>query len=250
MNNSTPEYTSVTASIVAGIKVRITAVDHELAKDQAVYALNWFDTRWLWLYNLYNILATRSVLKVAGVPFFKARVDRTLYGKAEDRRAVLLIVRYPGLVSFKNMMESRYFQIMSIVRGIAVKEFTFGLSTRCDVNDRNQFDVQTSIENKGVYVVHHFSQGELSNDEVISLAKDIANQSNVDVSFASKVSARLYSQKNDETPVPVKTIMTGCLVFQTDSQINIDKMLEKQTYQSLITKTGSSYIATLKRIAL
>ena len=248
MNNVMPENTPVTANIIAGTKVHITPLDADYSKLQPVYALNWFNTRWLWLYNLYNFLAARSVLKVAGIPFFKARVDRTLYGQMENHRSVLLIVRYHGLDSFKRMLENRYFQIMSLLRGIAVKEFTFGLSSRVDVSDIDEFDAQTVIVDEGVYTIHHFRQADSGDNNISQEAQKIAKKFDVNLGFASYVSARLYSQQGEKAPVPVDTIMTGCLVFQADSQSKIDRMLETQAYKTLISNTDSSYIATLSRV--
>ncbi len=243
-----PEHTSVSAKIFAGLKVHITALHDDFSKQQPVYALNWFDTRWLWLYNLYNVLATPSVLKVSGVPFFKARIDRTLYGEIEDRRAVLLIVRYPGIESFKSMLESRYFQLMSLLRGFAVKEFTFGLSTRVDVTDTAEFDVQASVISDGVFAIHHYREACPGEGHVIEKARIIARESGVNLGFASTVSARLYPQQADKAPSSVDTIMTGCLIFQAGSQSKIERMLEMPSYETLISSTTSSYIATLNRI--
>ena len=49
----------------------ITRHDPSLANHDAVYAVNWFNTRSAWLYDFYNLIAARSVLAVGGVPILK-----------------------------------------------------------------------------------------------------------------------------------------------------------------------------------
>ena len=142
MPSGTP---SLTAKITSSVRVHITALLSDFKMDQPVYALNWFNSRQLWLYNFYNLLAARSVLNVGGVPFFKARVATTLYGDDADYRSVLLIVRYPDINHFKTMLQSRYFQCVSIIRGLAVAQFTFGFSTRTDIQDEGEFANQNRI---------------------------------------------------------------------------------------------------------
>ena len=244
MPSGTP---SITARITASIRVHITALRSDFKVDQPVYALNWFNSRQLWLYNFYNLLAARSVLKVGGVPFFKARVATILYGDDADYRSVLLIVRYPDISHFKAMLQSRYFQCVSIIRGLAVAQFTFGFSTRTDIQDLGEFANQNRIAKSQVYAIHHYRLTEQVSD-IAERATELAALHQVKLAFSSCVSARLYPQKGSTPPAAVETIMHGCMLLQADSQAQIEQLVANSDYKTLLATTNASFIATLNRI--
>ena len=244
MPSGTP---SISANITRSVRVHITALQSDFKIDEPVYALNWFNSRQLWLYNFYNFLAARSVLKIGGVPFFKARVATTLYGNDADHRSVLLIVRYPGIAHFKTMLQSRYFQLVSILRGLAVAQFTFGFSTRTDVQDVGEFADQNRISESKVYAIHHYRLSDQISD-IAERATKLAASHQVNLAFSSFVSARLYPQKGSTPPVAIETIMAGCMIMQADSQQQIEQLVASPAYEALLATTNSSFIATLDRI--
>ena len=248
MNKAMPSGTpSLTADITSSVRVHIAALRADFNIDQPVYALNWFNSRQLWLYNFYNFLAARSVLKIGGVAFFKARVASTLYGNDADYRSVLLIVRYPGIAQFKTMLQSRYFQAVSIIRGLAVAQFTFGFSTRTDIQDAGEFADQNRISQSKVYAIHHYR----SSDQVLEIAEkatDLATLHQVKLAFSSCVCARLYPQKGGTPPEAVETIMDGCMLMQADSQAQIEQLVASPDYSALLGSTDTSFIAMLDRI--
>lgn len=248
MNKIMPSDTpSITANIIASIRVHITALRADFKTNRPLYALNWFNSRQLWLYNLYNFLAESSVLKVGGVPYFKARLATTLYGEKADCRSVLLIVRYSGVTPFKTMLQSRYFQLVSIIRGLAVTQFTFGLSTRTDTQDTGEFTDQKRISQSKAYAIHHYRMSDEGLD-IAERAADLAVSHQVSLAFSSSVSARLYSQQGDKPPAALETIMDGCMILQADSQQDIAQLVASSDFQALLTTTKSSFIATLNRV--
>lgn len=250
MSDQMPSDTvSVTANITANLKVHIAALRSEFQKNEPVYALNWFNTHWGWLYNFYNLLAAPSVLKVGGVPFFKARVEQVLHGESAACRAVLLIVCYPNIEHFKTMLQSRYFQLVSILRGIAVKEFTFGFSTRTDADTKDNQNLKSiqRIDQRGVYAIHHYQIDDANNQLTEKVAK-VATSFDVELAFASTVSARLYTQQGQKPTSVVDTIMDGCLILQANTNSDIEALIKSEDYQVIIASTQNSFIATLKRV--
>ena len=248
VNMSMPSGTpSLTAKITSGVRVHLTALLPDFKVDQPVYALNWFNSRQLWLYNFYNLLAARSVLKVGGVPFFKARVATTLHGHDADYRSVLLIVRYPDINHFKTMLQSRYFQCVSIIRGLAVAQFTFGFSTRTDIQDNGEFTNQSRIAKNMVYAIHHYRLSEQASD-IAERASELAPSHQVKLAFSSRVSARLYPQKGSTPPEAVDTIMDGCMIMQADTQAQVEQLVASPEYKALLATSEASFIATLDRI--
>ena len=97
-----------------------------------LYAINWFNTRWAWLYTLYNVLAARLLLKSGGRPVLKANHRKTIDGPASAERQVLLIVQYPSGDSFLDLLQNRMFQVVSLLRMLAVKDFSFVFHRRYD----------------------------------------------------------------------------------------------------------------------
>ena len=79
----------------------IRRIDATFSFDEPVYAVNWFNARWRWIYDFYNLIAARSVHKVGGAPLFKGRLTELVQGAEADRRDMILVVRYPGLIKFK-----------------------------------------------------------------------------------------------------------------------------------------------------
>ena len=248
MNTAMPSDTpSITANITKSVRVHITALQADFDIDKPVYALNWFNSRQLWLYNFYNLLAARSVLNVGGIPFFKARVATALYGNEADCRSVLLIVRYPGVSHFKTMLQSRYFQLVSIIRGLAVAQFTFGFSTRIDIQDTGEFANQNRISESKVYAIHHYRLSDHGSD-ISQRAAELAASHQVKLAFSSCVSARLYPQNGSTAPAAVETIMDGCMILQADSHAQIEQLVVSPDYATLLATTDASFIATLDRI--
>jgi len=123
-------YTEVRGKFSNNVDVFIRSVHSDANLDESFYAINWFSTKMEWLYHFYNFLAVRSVLKVGGKPFFKAKVTETLVDDNRGRRDLLLIVNYPNGKKFISLMESTYFKMVSIFRILSVKRFTFGLTIR------------------------------------------------------------------------------------------------------------------------
>ena len=118
---------SLAAPISRRSRIRITPYGHPF-DGAVIHAINWFDTRSLWLYNVYNRLAAGSVARIGGQPLFKARLVEVLRGNVSDRRETLLLVRYPGVSQFASMLSDRRFQLTSVLRELAVRRFSFGLS--------------------------------------------------------------------------------------------------------------------------
>ncbi|MDA2910832.1 hypothetical protein MYX04_07875 [Nitrospiraceae bacterium AH_259_D15_M11_P09] len=73
----------MTRQITRGTKIVFEAVHDKDALTNPLFAINWFNTRSLWLYNIYNKLASRSLFRVGGKVLFKGRVTETLLGLPE-----------------------------------------------------------------------------------------------------------------------------------------------------------------------
>ena len=226
----------IKCEVTKSINVFIKAKNADVNLNEPLYAVNWFSTKVTWIYHLYNILAKKSLTKIGGEGFFKGEIKKTILDEAQGKRDLILIVRYPSANSFKGLMQNTYFKIVSLLRMVAVKEFSFGFTNKQLGND--------SSLNEGLcYVVHHFK----TNNETIYTRFNESLTNGVSIKYSGKMAAELYSKKEEEiTEVP--NIMDGIVIYESKSEEPILNMIEGKQYQEIIKTLDSSYIGTVNRI--
>ncbi len=239
-------YERLTASITKRYSVYIESIKQNICLSQPLHALNWFDTRRPWLYHLYNRMAINSVKKIGGLPVFKGRVDQVLVDEGELRRDILLIVQYPQARRFLDLVENRYFQLVSVLRLLAVNRFTFSFSHRYDVKDTALLDQVASCP---VYAVHHYQQT-LTDSVSLVLLRELTEKHGVTLLFASDVVAHLYSQTDGQAAEKTPCIMDGCLLLGADNIEALQSLVNDATYQDIMRSFSCSFIATLNRYSL
>jgi uncharacterized protein (DUF1330 family) len=226
------------ANITKNSYVYIESIDGKIDIEKRVYAINWFSTKSLWLYNLYNTLANPMVEKSGGRGFLKARVKKTLYGSKSDYRDVLLIVTYPSLKSFSRLVEMPLFLLVSLLRMFSVKEFTFGFTHRTDDES-----VKEVPKNQDEYLVHHYKCKEKIDKDIELLCKE----TNIDIYYMGVISA-LLSSGDEKAKEQTPCLMDGVIVFKSTTIKSLEYFVQSEKYQALINKMQSSFIATLDRI--
>ena len=142
----------ITCEINSKISISISAIDDSVDLDQQLYAINWFNLKRSWLYELYSKLAYPHVIKVGGSPLFKGKLIEKLEGENSYDREVLLIVGYLNADSFLKMVSNKWFQIKSFLRLKAVREFNFGFARRID--NKQQPEASTPYRGNKVYLIH------------------------------------------------------------------------------------------------
>lgn len=227
------------ARISAKHSLYVKSVDAGIGLEEPVFAVNWFNTKTLWLYNLYNLLASVSVKKVGGKALFKGRTQKVLYGDETLRRDVLLIVNYPGVGHFLRMMKSRYFLFVSTLRMLAVRQFSFGFTHRTETRDTPVDDPENRV-----YAVHHYC-----GPTGIGLRLEaVIRAHNLEVCYAGRISSLLYTGDDRQAKQQVPCLMDGVLLLGASSDLEIQLLMQEASYQSLIAETETSFIATLERI--
>lgn len=232
------ETNQISVNLGAKNRATITSTDKEWPLSNPVYAINWFDTKSLPLYNLYNRLASRSVRAVDGRPHFKGKVTRVLYGDDEDRRDVLLIVNYPSPQCFLNMLTSTYFMIVSILRMLAVKRFTFGFT-----RSRSDSATEKDPRFEQAYLVHLY-RGDNISEEVLA----ISTRAGARVLYNGTLSARVSTGSAGAKKQNIQCLMDGIVVLQAKDSSVFDKMAMSEEYQSVVQKTDSSFVAHIDRL--
>ncbi len=229
----------ITCSISTSSKVLIKANAANVDLNEPLYAINWFSTKVEWLYHLYNFMAAKSLAKVGGRAFFKAKITKTVLDEKNVARDLILIVRYPGGQSFKALLQTTYFKIVSILRIMAVKDFSFGFTQQRILNDAS------SVNDGLCYAVHHFKSSK-TGDSLFSKFNDLLGDK-VRVKYAGAMVAQLFSQQNSDPPKQVPNLMDGLVLFESDTELEISRMLDSPAYKSLIQELESSYIGHIKR---
>lgn len=218
-------------------------IDASLKFDQPAYAVNWFNTRSRWLYEFYNFLAAGSVKAIGGAPFFKGRLLKRLHGVDSDSRDLILVVRYPALTQFKVMLESIYFQLLSILRLLAVKDFTFGFMKR-RAWDTPLEPVSKMVDRDEVYLVHHFRGDPSIVDDLIACGRDLE----IETVFAGTIGAIVStgSRKSDLATTPC--LMDAIVIFRGPNAASTEALSQSGGYQSVMSKSVSSFVGTYRRI--
>ena len=230
---------SIRAKIFGQMFVSIKRLDSNISWEQSVYAINWFDAWQLQLYNFYNLLAGRSVSKVGGVPLFKGRLLSKLYGSDEDQRQILLLVRYPAPDNFRRMVANPFFKVVSLLRMIAVRKFTFCLS-----HVLIEENIPKQLNAEDVYGVHHFR----GDTEMATLIGDSLHQHGIDVIFSSIKTHELFTVTGNESPIAVPALMDGIVLFKCKDEISVKNIITSNAYQNILQQSESSFVGTFKRI--
>jgi len=230
----------ISKSMRVRVVPRMQGQDHQ----SVVHAINWFDTRSLLLYNIYNALAARSVRRINGLPIFKGRLYETLSGSSENGRETLLLVRYPDAQHFTKMVANREFQLTSVLREAAVKRFTFGLSTAPTVELS-----EWGSEQEGSFLVHHW-KGKLQTREMV-LAKVVtaAKTCGASVVFRASITYTLQMKKDRKDLVTVPCLMDHFAMLHHADENILRSCFGSTEYQEALAASDSSFVGLMHRLS-
>lgn len=224
------------------ISIRPKNREFEIDIHQSMYAINWFDTKRAWLYKFYNLLAVSSVLKVGGKPYFKANTKELIQGSLELNRSTLLIVRYPNSTSFLKLMGNKFFQLISVFRNGAVKDFTFCFATKTSDQKWQKNDTNLS------YILHHYQAEEFESNQLINIVREESPDS-AEIHFSGKIAKYLYVKRKNEEASKLTSIIDGLIIYQSSNKELLKQTLLNNRYQSIIdSKLKASSLVELQRI--
>jgi len=231
--------------ITRGTKIILEAVHDNAALTHPLFAINWFNTRSLWLYNIYNIIASRSLFKVGGKVLFKGRVTETLLGSPDDAREVLLIVNYPSGVAFLDLLSDRFFQATSLLRMAAVRDFSFALNQRGDGPERLAHQMQ-SFDPSRAWAVHLFSSDRDIGEEIQTL-RTIAAKETITLRFASWRAAIVHKENSGGIREALHYVTDRVVILEADSQARLRAAVAGR-FREFACSVSNSYIGLLKRM--
>lgn len=219
------------------IVIKTKTTQHSL--NQPLFAVNWFSTKVSWLYHLYNFLASKSLQKIGGKPFFKGAIEKVMFSDSKLIRDFILIVEYPNGKQFKALLENTYFKLVSILRIGAVKKFSFGFTQKITATE-------TTLKQSLKYVVHVFKGKEI-NLEKITQFKEI-KQGEVHIKYSGVMIAELFKKGETNAMESIPNAIDGVIVFESVNEKYLEEMITSTNYTDYIKTLEASFIGTVNRI--
>ena len=223
---------NLSAQISATDKVLIQPIQKNATADfdttKEIVAINWFNLKSSFLYNIYSLLAIRYVRKVSGKLYFKGKMLNQLEGKVQHQRNNLLIVSYPNPVQFLKLVSYKFFQMISIFRILAVSKFCFGFTENIMLNKNSISNHNGNYTKQHCYLVHHFQVQTQWLRENIQQLKEAAEQHKVAIYYCGLTTANLVKETAGEKQA-AELFMDGIIVFAADSNVQLEDFLINDT---------------------
>lgn len=243
MKNSAPNIEISTAQLPGKLSAFIFRDGAHLSEAEAVYAINWFDTKSSLIYDFYNKLAIGCVRKIGGEGFFKGRHVKTLYGREQDKRDVLLVVRYPALTNFRAMLESKVFQGVSLIRMAAVDNFTFGFTKREDTG-ADLSPLGPNEEGSVFYGVFYYSGLE----EADKRLADLTANSPAEIFYKGSIRAHIGTGETPSAAAQVPCVMQGIIIFKSQEAQALEQLAKQEDFTSVAAQAETSFFGLYSRI--
>ena len=226
--------------------IRAEIVGNPVDINGPLYAINWFDTRLAFIYHFYNLLAAQRVFRVGAKVMFKGKCQQTIGGDSEMARQFLLIVSYPSGNRFMDLLADRIFQLMSVFRIMAVKQFSFVFHKRTEIHQTPAAGL--SFDASDCYAVLHLDKpASGSNDDRLSVLDGIATSYQAEIFFAGSLAGQvvLVNKSGKQDPMP---FITDCTVLlKTGNNQSMATLFASPEMEAFLTTTPKYFAAYIKR---
>ena len=236
----------LSTKVSATQKVLIKPVVEHFDETADMCAINWFDLKTPWMYQLYGLIASRFVRKVRGRLYFKGKLVKKIEGPDDRQRENLLIVCYPGARTFLDLVDFKIFQMVSVLRLAAVKRFCFGFTENILEKADSRGASDPKFNKEQIYLVHHF-QGD--HDWLRAHRQDLfssARQHNMDVYFCGLTNAHI-ARENSGQQQSSEFFMDGILLFAANSEVDIENFALDDIYTSFKRRNASNSLYLFSR---
>jgi len=226
-------------------KVLIVPVVEHFDEHADLCAINWFNLKIPWMYQLYGLIASIFVRKVSGRLYFKGTLIHQIIGSADQARNNLLIVCYPGARKFLDLVDYKIFRLVSFLRLGAVQQFVFGFTENILPRSESTGAADRRFNRQQVYLVHQFRGGadwlRDNREELFT----VAQQHHVPVYFCGLTNAHIGREKSGEQQSP-EFFMDGILLFAANSEQDIENFTRNDQYKTFMRNNteNSLYLFT------
>lgn len=231
---------SLERQITRSTKIILSGASEDLSSP--LFAINWFNTRWAWLYDFYNVLASRSLTGAGGVAMFKGRTEAILWGKPTLSRGHLLIVNYPRGEAFLNLLSGRYFQLISVIRMIAVQDFSFVMHRRLETPEVPP--VETSPSENVAYAVMHFQSDETSSEWMVRVKSVFEG---VTIHFASERCVTVASMNSSREINEMPYVTENVVLLRAPDAATLKRLTSSKAFAELTLRLNNLYVASINR---
>ncbi len=222
----------------------ITALRQDIDLGSNLWAINWFNPKRRWLYNLYTALAVPLAIKVGARLWHKSTFLEKLAGADGDGRKMLLIVEYPSASKFMDLVGIKFFQLISILRILAVEDFIFGFTKRVAPQGLSK-----NRQAKGApCLVHHFRREKDFSKDFNDIAS-AASEKEINLIYAGAKAATLSRTVVEKGITEVPFFMDGIIVFESDNAASLKTFFASELYRKFTSDMENSYAAIFEKIA-
>ncbi|MDH3708621.1 MAG: hypothetical protein OER04_01970 [Cyclobacteriaceae bacterium] len=219
------------------LQARIQPVSEKVDLENIpMFAINWLDLNSKSLYNLYGFLAFPLARSIGAKAIFKGYQTELLKDSAKVNRAVLLIVKYPSPQAFLSLLGRKFFQVISLLRIKAVRNFNLGFA---------QLIQGKSGDKEDHYLVYHFQGGTL--EAQLPTLQGLAQEQQCQLYFVAQKSATLtIINRGQERAVPLP--MEGLVIFTQSDRQSLQRLADHPKMEELLSGNQSSYLSYFKRV--
>lgn len=229
-----PDFTKI---INKQLEARIEPANEKVKLDgKAMFAINWLDLNSRSLYNLYGFLAFPLARSIGAKAIFKGYQTELLQDTAQVNRKVLLIVKYPKPQAFLGLLGRKFFQLISLLRIKAVRNFNLGFA---------HLQQGQPSPKEHHYLVYHFQGGSLGVQ--MPVLQELSRELPFQIFFAAEKAASLVLRnRGKDRPVPLP--MQGIAIFSHPQAEVLQKLIDHPSLQELLTRNQSNYLSYFKRV--
>ena len=236
---------NITGSITAEIHGDLNEIESPL------FAINWFDTRVAIIYHIYNLLAASRVFKIGGKVLLKGKCGQAISGNPTLARHYLLIVNYPSGHRFLELLSDKLFQLVSVLRIAAVKQFSFVLHQR-QGEPQLLPDSKSVIDPSDHYAVLQIQLPEESKEEAksfdFSAIEKLAEQHDSEVFFAGRVAGQVVLGKAKQNELDAVAFLTSItIVIKSSTAKSVLDCFASDQVASLLPAGAEYFAAQVKR---
>ncbi len=227
-------------------KVLVVPVVESFDEHADICAINWFDLKIPWLYQLYGLIASRFVRKVSGKLYFKGKLIRRIEGPDGLGRDNLLIMCYPGARKFLDLVDFKIFQVISVLRLAAVQKFVFGFTRNLLEKSAPTGAGDVRFNTGQVYLVHHFRGGANWLGDNRQALFSAAQHYHMPVYFCGLTNAHIAREKSGQRQSP-DFFMDGMLLFAANSETDIENLIRDDQYVAFMRDNNENSLYLFSR---
>jgi len=242
------------ATVLPTVRIGVQGVRKNVDLDSEFWAINWFDRRFEKLYDFYNLLAWPMVKKAGARVLFKGKLLTRLEGTVQLEREALLIVTYPNVDNFLAMLSDLKFQMIGMLREIAVSKFVFGFMDRVGEHELPSSKAR-SYRGGNKYLVHHFKVRNKGSEQ--DFEKEVGLTGILDAAevhggirslFAGTTKARVGVVKAVDKFHAGRFFMEGMLVWEADKESELREFWKSEASLIFRQSLSMEYAGLFKRI--